>query len=69
MPFYPFFGEGSPTKIDYSKKGTLIATSLLDDLDELVDAKWLWVKNRYPNGTLLIKWKHGPKPAVRLLVV
>ena len=32
MPFYPFLGEGSPTKIDYSKKGTLILTSLLEDL-------------------------------------
>ena len=28
----PFFGEGSPTKIGYSKKGTLILTSLLEDL-------------------------------------
>ena len=28
-----FFGwEGSPTKIDYRKKGTLILTSLLEDL-------------------------------------
>ena len=28
MPFYPFVGEGSPTKIDYGKKvGTLILTS------------------------------------------
>ena len=39
MPFYrSFFGEGSPTKIDYRKKkenkqkGTLILTSLLEDL-------------------------------------
>ena len=33
VPFYPFLGEeGSPTKIDYSKKGTLILTSLLEDL-------------------------------------
>ena len=31
MPFYPFLGEGSPTKIDYIKKGTLILTSLLED--------------------------------------
>ena len=31
-PFSPaFFGEGSPTKIDYRKKGTLILTSLLED--------------------------------------
>ena len=27
-----FFGEGSPTKIDYRKKGTLIPTSSLEDL-------------------------------------
>ena len=27
-----FGGEGSPTKIDYRKKGTLILTSLLEDL-------------------------------------
>ena len=27
-----FWGEGSPTKIDYSKKGTLVLTSLLEDL-------------------------------------
>ena len=29
---HPFFGEGSPTKVDYSKKGTLILTSPLEDL-------------------------------------
>ena len=28
----PFLGEGSPTKIDYRKKGTLILASLLEDL-------------------------------------
>ena len=32
MPFYPFLGEGSPTKLDYRKKGTLILTSLLEEL-------------------------------------
>ena len=33
VPCYPFLGEGSPTKIDYRKKvGTLILTSLLEDL-------------------------------------
>ena len=32
MPFHPFLGEGSPTKID-RKKGTLILTSLLKNLD------------------------------------
>ena len=30
----PFLGEGSPTKIDYRKKGTLVLTSLLEDLLE-----------------------------------
>ena len=25
-PPYPFFGEGSPSKIDYRKKGALILT-------------------------------------------
>ena len=33
MPFLTLFGgEGSPTKIDYREKGTLILTSLLEDL-------------------------------------
>ena len=27
VPIYPFLGEGSPTKIDYREKGTLILTS------------------------------------------
>ena len=32
MPFSTLFlGEGSPTKINHSKKGTLILTSLLED--------------------------------------
>ena len=31
----PFLGEGSPTKIDYGKKGTLILSSLLEDLDHV----------------------------------
>ena len=30
----PLLGEGSPTKIDYSKKATLILTSLLEDLEK-----------------------------------
>ena len=35
VPFYPFLGEGFPTKTDYRKKGTLIIilTSLLQDLE------------------------------------
>ena len=32
MPFYPFLGEGCPTKMATEKKGTLILTSLLEDL-------------------------------------
>ena len=36
VPFYPFFGEGSPSKIDYRKTGTLILTSLLEDLGEVL---------------------------------
>ena len=32
VPFCRFLGEGSPTKIDGRKKGTLILTSLLEDL-------------------------------------
>ena len=32
---YHFFAEGSPTKIDYRKKGTLILCSLLEDLVSL----------------------------------
>ena len=32
VAFYPFLGEGSPTKLDYRKRGTLILTSLLEDL-------------------------------------
>ena len=31
----PLFGEGSPTTIDYRKKGALILSSLLEDLDNL----------------------------------
>ena len=49
---YPVFGwEGSPTNIDYSKKGTLILTSPLEDLGKnLTDrqASWsLWKPLRF----------------------
>ena len=33
-PFYPSFWGGSPAKLDYRKKGTLILSSLLEDLVE-----------------------------------
>ena len=39
MPFYPLLGKGSPTKIDYRKKGTLILSSLLEDLVSLAFVK------------------------------
>ena len=39
MPFSPFLGEGSPTKMDYRKKGSLILTSLLEDLANFHFAK------------------------------
>ena len=32
VPFYSFLGEGSPSKTDYRQKGTLILTSLLEDV-------------------------------------
>ena len=48
MPFYSVLGEGSPTKIDYRKKGTLILTSLLEDL----------VKNMFYFSLLLLKGVH-----------
>ena len=35
MPFYPFLGEGSPTRIHYRKRGTLILSSLLENLGKL----------------------------------
>ena len=39
----PFFGEGFPTKIDYRKKGTLILTSLLDDLGAFFESTLIGV--------------------------
>ena len=38
VPFYPCLGEGSPTKISF-RKGTLILTSLLEDLQMSVVVK------------------------------
>ena len=48
MPFYPLLGEGSPTKIDYSKKGTLILASLLEDLAEFASGKGMLSEFRAP---------------------
>ena len=41
--FYSFFGEGSPTKIDYRKKASLILTSLLEDLERFRTPKKWWI--------------------------
>ena len=46
VPFYPFLGEGSPTQIDYITKGTLILTSLLEDLASLA------LNGQTPDGDL-----------------
>ena len=48
MSFYPFLGEGSPTKIDYRKKGTLILTSLLENLEGLGRAGFLVASVQVP---------------------
>ena len=41
--------EGSPTKTDYRKKGTLVLTALLEDLVHVLSVG-MWVKT---NGTIL----------------
>ena len=49
VPFYPFLGEGSPTKLDCRKKGTLILTSLLEDLIyQQADPSSFWFSYRRP---------------------
>ena len=55
MPFYPFLGEGSPTQIDYRKKGTLILTSPLEDLHEpglRGPSYGGWLRNPFARTTL-----------------
>ena len=48
VPLYQLFlGEGSPTKIDYRKKGTLALTSLLEDLVGV--GAWLCTLNKGPS--------------------
>ena len=70
----PFLGEGSPTKIDYRKRGTLILTSLLEDLAEV----WIgcpcccleWVSHKKtspssPNGPDMASvFKVAPSPEI-----
>ena len=41
VPFYSFLVEGSPTTIDYRKKGTLILSSILEDLAMEPASAWL----------------------------
>ena len=54
MPFYPFLGEGSPTKIDYrrkKKKGTLILASVLEDIVGIY-----WGIESFPGFLNAAKW-------------
>ena len=59
-PFYRFFffGEGSPTKIDYRKRsGTLIPTSLREDLNRISgEAQMPWRLQR-THGLPLQRWQ------------
>ena len=55
VPFYPFWGEGSPIKVDYRQKGTLILTSLLEDLISATPA--------IPEQ---LRWKHRCGACVRI---
>ena len=50
LPF--FWGEGSPTKIDYSKSGTLIVSSLLEDLGDFGPRRTVWKQMAFPQGSL-----------------
>ena len=60
VPFFPFWGEGSPTKIDYSKKktGTLFLSSLLEDPDKSL-ARPLF---RGPSTREVTWWLHKGLP-------
>ena len=56
--FNPFFGgEASPTEIDYRKKGTLILTSLLEDLamSDLGLVRFCWAPCRWKARSV---WMH-----------
>ena len=58
-PFSISLGEGSPTQIDYRKKGTLILTSLLENLEvghffELVSL-FLWVFEGNPRDKTVFR--------------
>ena len=54
MPFCPLLGEGSRTKIDYQKKGSLVLTSLLEDL--------VVVPEKEAKSTLILVAKRGLAP-------
>ena len=55
MPFLTaFFGEGSPSKIEYGKKGALILTSLLEDLVWLDYHIWLFTS--FPSTFQILEW-------------
>ena len=56
MPFFTnFSGEGSPTNRDYRTKGTLILTSLVEDLGKVLVVVKAFI-NRKPNGRKMGGW-------------
>ena len=65
--FYPFWGGSSPAKIDYRKEGTLMLTSLQEDLvrtdfvhfQHVTSPNWLGWGNRRPAAGLE---RHGLRP-------
>ena len=60
MLSYSFLGEGSPTKIDYRKKGTLILTSLLEDLVKRQPSSSARVARRFSSfggSDLELRWE------------
>ena len=51
VPFCPFLGEASPTKTDYSKKGALILSSLLEDLALIMDRDSMRIPDQHESGS------------------
>ena len=70
-PVMPFFfslswGEGSPTKIDYRKKGTLILTPLLEDLEVVANRASFFCMHHKPSVVSFAAklWGLASKPRV-----
>ena len=47
----PFYEEDSPAKIDYRKKGTLIPTSLLEDLGLVANQQFVLFVDKINAGS------------------